>query len=65
MVWRVWRVPRVSNTFIQRKYFVHKHIGFGGFGVFEGFGGFGEFEWFGGCGGFQELVTHSYIINIL
>ena len=29
---------------------------------FGGFGGFGEFEWFGG---FQELVTHSYKVNIL
>ena len=42
----VWRVSRVSNTFLQHKYFVDKHIGyggFGGFGVFEGFGGFEEF----------------------
>ena len=40
---------RVSNTFLQYKYFVDKHIGFGGFEGFEGFGGFGgfgEFEWF-------------------
>ena len=40
MVWRVLRVSRVSNTFMQRKYFVHKHIGFGGFGEFQGLGVF-------------------------
>ena len=40
---------------VQDKYFVEKHIGFGGFGGFEGFGGFREFEWFRG---FQELVIH-------
>ena len=53
---------RVTKTFPQHKYFVDKHIGFGGF---EGFGGFGEFEWFGGFRGFQELVTHSCNVNIL
>ena len=46
---------RVSKIFPHDKYFVHKHMRFGGFGGFEGFGGFGEFEWIGVFRGFQEL----------
>ena len=55
----VWKVSRVSITFLQHKYFVDKHIGF------RGFGGFGGFEGFGGLRVFLRfsILKFENVIN--